>query len=116
LGNAYTLEVAADAREHAAAFVRGLERKLADIDRSSEAAFADEAAAQYEAAAGILAELRRLFPFPQGGSPNDPEVAIAAFTLLERAREAEEAGVLALERLRRCLSVMLEVNMGGAGR
>ncbi|QYR21286.1 RNA polymerase sigma factor [Paenibacillus sp. sptzw28] len=114
LGNAYTLEVAVDARKHAAEFVRGLGRKLTEeAGRTEAAAVAAEAAAQYEAAAASLGELSRLFPFPKGGSPNDPVMAASAVALLEQALNAEKAGVLSLERLHRCLGLMLEVTMGG---
>ncbi|MFE5322082.1 RNA polymerase sigma factor [Paenibacillus sp. NPDC056579] len=103
LGNAYTAEVAADARGHAAGFLRGLERKLADAGRAEAGAVAGEAAAHYESGAEALEELSALFPFPAGGSPDDPVLPEAAIALLERAKGSEEAGVLVLERLIRCL-------------
>lgn len=106
LGNAYTAQAAADARGHAAAFVRGLERKLAHAGQPEAETLAGEAAAHYETVATALGELSTLFPFPAGGSPNDPAAAGMAIELLDRARSSEEAGVLALERLRRNLDRM----------
>ncbi|XEC94181.1 RNA polymerase sigma factor [Paenibacillus tarimensis] len=107
LGNAYTADVAADARSYAAAFARGLERRLQAEGRIEAAAVAAESALQYEVVAESLGELSRLFPFPSGGSPNEPETAEAAIALLDRAMAAEEAAVMALERLRRCINLML---------
>lgn len=101
LGNAYTSEVVADARKHAAEFLRGLTRKLTKTGRRESAHLAEEAAMYYETISTTLAQFSALFPFPSGGSPNDPETAKIAIELLDKARISEEAGLALLERLRR---------------
>ncbi|TMV50084.1 RNA polymerase sigma factor [Paenibacillus mesophilus] len=106
LGNAYTAQSAAEAREHAASFIRGLESKLSDAGRDEAAKLAAEAALQYERVAASLVELSMLFPFPEGGSPNDPDLRKAAVGLLKQAYAAEERGVQLLGRLSRCLSFL----------
>ncbi|MCC3376291.1 hypothetical protein [Cohnella sp. REN36] len=99
LGNAYNAGVVGDAREFAARFLQELvggwdganfvERKVRE--------YAAAAAGHYEEVASAFAELRALFPFPQGGAPKDPAIADRAVLLLERARKAETAGVALLE-------------------
>jgi RNA polymerase sigma factor (sigma-70 family) len=106
LGNAYTAVIAADARAHAAKFVRVLERKLTKTGHSEAAAVAGEAVMRYEAVAEALSKFSVLFPFPAGGSPNDPAEAEAGVKLLDQAMIAEEAGVKVLERLRQSISLM----------
>jgi RNA polymerase sigma factor (sigma-70 family) len=106
LGNAYTAEIAADARAHAAKFLRVLERKLTNSECSEAAAVAGEAAIHYEVIAAALSEFSLLFPFPAGGSPNDPAQAEVGITLLDQAMIAEESGVKVLKRLRQSISLM----------
>ncbi|MFC5407632.1 hypothetical protein [Cohnella soli] len=99
LGNAYNVEVIADAREFAAQFLRELvikwdgtnfvERKVREYAAAAEV--------HYEAVAAAFAELRMMFPFPQGGTPKDPETADRAIALLAAAREEETKGVVMLE-------------------
>ncbi|MEF3301989.1 RNA polymerase sigma factor [Paenibacillus sp. GYB003] len=107
LGNAYTARVAADARSHAAAFLRGLGPKLTGDGRTAAAALADEAGRRYGRVAESLAALSGLFPFPDGGAPGDPSASGAAVGLLAQAKTEEEAGIAALERLCRCLDLSL---------
>lgn len=108
LGNAYVLQTAAEARMYAASFLRGIASKLADIGRDEAAALANETTLRYESLAASLARLSELFPFPDGGSPHDPEHATTAIGLLDQAYTEEEAGIRGLERLCRCLDLILQ--------
>ncbi|MCR2805763.1 RNA polymerase sigma factor [Paenibacillus soyae] len=94
IGNAYTAQIAADARGYAARFLRDVGAKFEDA-----AALALEAAGHYETAAENLERMTERFPFPAGGQPDDPAVAEEAIHLLKRASAAEESGVRALRRL-----------------
>ncbi|MFD0713035.1 hypothetical protein [Paenibacillus sp. GCM10027626] len=99
LGNAYNVGLVGDAREFAAQFLRELvikwdgtnfvERKVRE--------YAAAAGAHYEIVAIAFAELRAMFPFPQGGTPKDPETADRAIMLLEQAKHAETKGLSVLE-------------------
>jgi RNA polymerase sigma factor (sigma-70 family) len=99
LGNAYTVEIAADAREHAASFLRKLEQQLTSAGYADSSAIAAEAAGWYENIAAALGELCGLFPFPTGGSPNDPVQAEMAIQILERVKQEEEAAISELIKL-----------------
>lgn len=107
IGNAYTVDVTADARTHAAQYIQGLERSLSQAGHPTEAAIAAQAALHYTAVAAALGELGKQFPFPSGGQPNDPENAKTAMALLERARVEEEAGILLLDRLARHMGCLI---------
>ncbi|OPA80988.1 hypothetical protein BVG16_01165 [Paenibacillus selenitireducens] len=60
---------------------------------------ASEAAAHFKKTAAALVEMREMFPFPQGGQPDEPTAANRAVELLRAAREAEEQGIQVLEGL-----------------
>lgn len=100
LGNAYNVGVVGDAREFAAQFLREMvikwdgtnfvERKVRE--------YAKEAAAHYDTVAALFAELRDMFPFPQGGTPRNPQTADQAIVLLKQAEEAETRGLAVLEQ------------------
>lgn len=100
-GNAYNTAVVSDAREFAAQFLRELVIRWngTNVVERTVRKFAAEAAAHYERTAAALVELRELFPFPQGGQPEDPDTAARAVSLLKTARDAEILGVDVLERL-----------------
>jgi hypothetical protein len=100
LGNAYNVGVVGDAREFAAQFLRELALKWdgTNIVERKVREYAKEAAVHYDAVAALFAELREMFPFPQGGTPKDPETADRAIALLKQALEAETKGVAALEQ------------------
>ena len=100
LGNAYNMEVIADAREFAAQFLRELITKWNGTNHVERKVREYAAAAEihYEAVAAAFAELRAMFPFPQGGTPKDPETADRAIVLLKAAQEAETKGVAVLEK------------------
>ena len=100
LGNAYNVEVVADAREFAAQFLRELVVRwngTGSVERRVRE-FATEAAEHYEAVAAAFAELRAMFPFPQGGTPKEETTAEQAIHWLKLAQEAETKGVAVLER------------------
>ncbi len=100
-GNSYNTVVVSDAREYAAAFLRRVstEWKEAPLYGSELSELALAASEHYQKAADALVKLRDLFPFPQGGEPNNPEHAETAISLLETAEEKEEQGVQKLERM-----------------
>ena len=100
-GNAYNTAVVADAREFAVRFLRDLAARWdgANVVERTVRARAAEAAEHYATVAEAFAELRSMFPFPQGGNPKDPKTADHAIGLLKRAKEAETKGVEVLEKL-----------------
>lgn len=94
-GNAYNVGVVSDAREFAAEFLRRLAGKWdgESLTEREVSRLAGLAAQHYWQVAQALAQIRTMFPFPQGGTPNDEEQARAAISLLHEARTAEEQGV-----------------------
>jgi len=103
-GNSVNAGKVADAREFAARFLRELSEQggayLGEAERDARVRqIALEAAGQYGIVAERLAELRAMFPFPQGGEPNEDAQAARAIELLRDAKAAEEQGVGQLERL-----------------
>ncbi|MEF3302770.1 hypothetical protein [Paenibacillus sp. GYB003] len=100
-GNAYNAAVIGDAREFAAQFLRELVVRWngTNVIERTVRKMASEAAAHYERTAVAFAELRGMFPFPQGGRPDEPEQAERAVRLLRIAQEAETSGVEVLEKL-----------------
>jgi hypothetical protein len=100
-GNGYNAVVVTDAREFATEFLRRLPDKWGgdSVIEQDIRRLAAEAAVCYAAAAEELGHLSRLFPFPNGGVPNEPEPAAMAIAALERAKRAEERGVELLGEL-----------------
>ncbi|WP_231571614.1 hypothetical protein [Gordoniibacillus kamchatkensis] len=100
-GNAYNTAVVADAREFAAQFLRELSVRWngTNVVERTVRKLAGEAAVHYAAVADALAEIRDMFPFPQGGRPKEAAEADRAVTLLQRAKAAETQGVELLEKL-----------------
>ncbi len=96
-GNAYNTAVVCDARAHAVKFLQELPARWSG-DSAAERTVR-ELAAEAKTVFEALAKMLPSFPFPQGGTPNDPETAKQAIGLLSEAREAEEAGVAVLERM-----------------
>ncbi len=100
-GNAYNLAVVCCAREFASQFFRefpskwigstSVEKELIELSKA--------AAVHYEEVAESLRGLRNLFPFPQGGEPNDPVNVERAVSLLEEAKAAEVQGVQILQKM-----------------
>jgi hypothetical protein len=100
-GNSYNLAVVCDAREHAAKFLHETANRWEKEGTWGEASVftAREAAGHYKETYEALCTLLPVFPFPQGGTPNDPEIAKKAIAVLQTAKKAEARGVDALERL-----------------
>jgi hypothetical protein len=100
-GNAYNIAVVSDAREHAAQFLRELVIRWngENVVERTVRKLAAEAAVHYSKTATALVEMRELFPFPQGGQPDDSAIADRAVELLRVAKEAEVLGVEVLERM-----------------
>ena len=99
VGNAYNIHLVHDARKNAGAFLTEVQRWLEETGESDAAKIAGDASEKYKRAAAHLAPLCELFPFPQGGTPNDPEVASTAVKQLQVAMDAEQAGLQLLEQL-----------------
>lgn len=100
-GNAYNLAVVADAREHAVRYLELLAEQWngTNVVERNVRLRAMEARKHYAVVAEAFDELRGMFPFPSGGSPKDPDQADRAIRLLQTAKQAETAGVEALEKL-----------------
>lgn len=64
----------------------------------------NEAAETYRQLAQTFAELHVLFPYPEGGNPNDPKVSPQAIALLEKAKKLEIRGAEQLENLSNALN------------
>ncbi|GAA0371291.1 hypothetical protein [Bacillus horti] len=100
-GNAYNAEVVADARKFAHQFFNQLAQKwsaespldlrIIDLFQQAEQVYSDVATE--------MAKLQALFPFPQGGNPEDPKSRSKAVEYLEHAFKAEKIGVKILESL-----------------
>ncbi|QHW29411.1 hypothetical protein GZH47_00250 [Paenibacillus rhizovicinus] len=104
-GNSVMTMKAADAREFAALFLELIanqwEESAPHDAHLREKAF--EAAVHYRNLAERLAELRDMFPFPSGGSPNEEGTANYTIRLLQEAKSAEAAGVGSLQQMLECL-------------
>jgi hypothetical protein len=101
IGNSYNLAIVCDAREHAAKFLHEMANRWEQKGTWGEAAVltAREAAGHYKETYEALCTLLPLFPFPHGGTPNDPDIAKKAIAVLKTTKKAETRGVEALERL-----------------
>lgn len=81
-GNAYNAAVVADARRHAHRFFTEVIWKWeisCELD-SEVAGCLHECERIYKEVSGILSELPGMFPFPQGGDPNDPAISKEAIS------------------------------------
>lgn len=106
VGNAYNALVVGDARAYAAAFLTRLAEKWRGGSplQQEVAPNAQAAATCYHEVARHLGDIRTHFPFPQGGTPNDPATARAAIDLLGQARAAEAQGIEHLQAMYHRLS------------
>ncbi|MCC2684248.1 MAG: polymerase subunit sigma-24 [Paenibacillaceae bacterium] len=106
LGNAACLATYGWCREQAALFWRGqLEEDAAirDVDHHTVRQLTElyeEAAIRYGTLAQTYREMQALFPFPDGGDPQNPVMALAAARLLRTAKEAEEHAVDTVRRMK----------------
>ncbi|MED1950110.1 RNA polymerase sigma factor [Brevibacillus centrosporus] len=94
-GNAYTLAIAHDARRNASDFWKEIAETWTDTTFDAIRPVCLQAADLYGAIADEFAQLCRLFPFPAGGEPNDPQQSAQAIALLTSI-EAKERQALAL--------------------
>jgi RNA polymerase sigma factor (sigma-70 family) len=107
-GHAYNTACFADARRHAAAFLRGLEEHAtigtgpfaADGADSEIAGLFGQAAACYGGVRDALYAVRRRFPFPNGGSMSPGDALDEAIERLAEAQRQEREGLLLLTRAR----------------
>jgi RNA polymerase sigma factor (sigma-70 family) len=101
LGNASTILVVHDARNHAVESLR-LAALQWGIEYPAEVAVGhllSESVVQYAKSAEVFRQLNNLFPFPSGGTPNEPYYADAAIILLSQARDAEQMGIAIFEQI-----------------
>ncbi|HAM79464.1 hypothetical protein [Ornithinibacillus bavariensis] len=100
-GQAYNIHVISDAREFAVQFLKELEQTWTadNIVERTVRKLAGEAAQCYQKTAAALIEMRDLFPFPEGGNPQNPAHSDKAIALLTTAKQGEEDGIKLLERL-----------------
>jgi len=100
-GNAYNLAVIADAREFAVKFFNSFRDKWRGQTALEQqlVALADEAAVYYGKVADALGRMRSMFPFPNGGEPNDPIQANRAIQWIHEAKSEEIKGIEVMERM-----------------
>lgn len=103
-GNAYTTAVAHDARKNAALFWTELADTWTDAAFDAIRPAMREASELYTEIAEQFAELCRLFPFPAGGEPNNPENSQQAIAILQTIEQREQEAVVLLEQMRNALS------------
>lgn len=98
-GNSYNINLISDARKNAHLFLEEVANWTDEIIEPEAKKVAKDASKKYQAVAGYLEVLRNKFPFPQGGTPNDPEIASFTIEHLRLAMRAEEEGIQLLEKL-----------------
>ncbi|MEN2767579.1 hypothetical protein [Ornithinibacillus xuwenensis] len=101
LGNAYNAAVIADARQFAVKFLEELTMKWngTNVVERGVRKLAGEAREFYIVSAEAFEQLTRLFPFPNGGIPNDHNSSNKAIELLRNAEAAEHEGIKVIEKL-----------------
>ncbi|WP_053375331.1 RNA polymerase sigma factor [Paenibacillus sp. FJAT-27812] len=100
-GNAYNIAVIMDGRKQAAPF---LNEMLTSWPEASEEdiqirELLREAAQQYEQIASNYEALHHMFPFPEGGEPNNDLYASKSIGLLQAIKKQEEAAVKSFRNL-----------------
>ncbi|MEF3302443.1 sigma-70 family RNA polymerase sigma factor [Paenibacillus sp. GYB003] len=109
LGNASNLNLYGWFREQAVSFWKerigeydGRRPESADRHRLAKDGLL-EVKRCYERVSETFEKLRELFPFPQGGTPHDPDCMRQAVQLLRKAREDEASGIARIRELLRTL-------------
>jgi len=103
-GHAYNIAVLRDARYYGAEFFKELKQVWPIEEKSEELTrHFDEASALYQGMYEKLDELHRMFPFPQGGQPNDSLTAREARGLVEGIKPLESK---ALECMKEILALI----------
>lgn len=103
-GNSYNINTVSDARKNAHLFLEEVSLWSDDIIGAEAKPVAKEAAKKYHEVASNLEAVCGKFPFPQGGTPNEPEVASVVINHLRMAEKAEKEGVQLLEQLQSIIS------------
>lgn len=100
-GNAYNLAVVADAREHAYQFLFKLHAQwpLKTQFDSEVRHYLNKAMCIYKKVTDCFQPLLKMFPFPQGGEPNEIANSQNAIESLTQAYHFEKEGVTLLEKL-----------------
>ncbi|RCX17016.1 RNA polymerase sigma factor (sigma-70 family) [Fontibacillus phaseoli] len=98
LSHAYTVWCTANARSFAVQFLE-LVANRPEVYGLLICRLAGEAADYYGKATDALRQMCKLFPFPGGGNPGEPEVKEIGLQLLEKAKVDEVQGLQILEAL-----------------
>ncbi|MET1172215.1 RNA polymerase sigma factor [Paenibacillus amylolyticus] len=99
-GHAYNIAVLWDARRYASEFFKELSLKWASIaSYSNLISFCLQAEELYRNMSQKLNTLAELFPFPDGGLPNEKLHADQAISILLEVEELERAAVVAIKAL-----------------
>lgn len=99
-GQAYNIAVLWDARRYASEFFKELSLKWASTARySSLIAFCLQAEELYRKMSQKLNTLAELFPFPEGGLPNEKLHADQAISILMEVEELERTAVVVIKAL-----------------
>ncbi|XEC95898.1 RNA polymerase sigma factor [Paenibacillus tarimensis] len=93
-GNAYNIAVYTDGRRYAVEFLKEIHTSWPDIDESDKQirALLEEAAEIYVDIAGNFSILHQLFTYPNGGEPNNPDIARQAIEILQNIKKKELSG------------------------
>ncbi|USG66458.1 sigma-70 family RNA polymerase sigma factor [Brevibacillus ruminantium] len=102
-GNAYTLAVAEDARRYGYLFWREIEKTWTDTQFDGIRPLVHKAADLYGQISDEYKVLTRMFPFPAGGEPNDPQESEEAIRILGRIEALEQEAVSLLEEMQKQL-------------
>ncbi|XEC93612.1 RNA polymerase sigma factor [Paenibacillus tarimensis] len=110
-GNAACMRNVGDMRGYAASWLLQwkLDWKAKTPSDAVMVSLLSQAAEMYGKVAESFRLLKAMFPYPEGADPGRGDAAHAAVHLLLQAREAEEAGLLLLERM------LVLLNDGGPG-
>ncbi|MGG0170164.1 RNA polymerase sigma factor [Paenibacillus dokdonensis] len=100
-GNAYNIVVFGDSRKYASQFLKEVALAWNEpADASGNiVVLLEEAAETYKQIALVFDELHMLFPYPEGGEPNDQDCSPQAIILLEKAKELETKGARQIENI-----------------
>ncbi|UTR10309.1 GyrI-like domain-containing protein [Evansella sp. LMS18] len=111
-GNAYNMAVVADARKHATHFLTILSEKWEASTKLDQQVIdgLTEAKGFYSKVASYFDQLGKMFPFPQGGEPNDLAISQKAIELLQHAYEWERKGMEVFRRLESLLEQYADDN------
>ncbi|MGG1662302.1 RNA polymerase sigma factor [Brevibacillus sp. NRS-1366] len=103
-GNAYTSVVVQNARRNASLFWSEIAATWTDATFDDIRPVLQEASTLYGQMADEYAKLSKLFPFPAGGEPNEPEQSKQAIALLQGIESQERKAIALLRHMLEKLS------------